>query len=77
MSCIKIHINVFFQNFDQLSTDPAELMEILTYHVVPKELNTCKMFNDDQLDTLNGKKLRFNEYTMVSFSFSDVECCLH
>ncbi|CAG2255977.1 BIGH3 [Mytilus edulis] len=40
-------------------------MQLLSYHVVPSEEHTCRLYNDQQLDTLNnGKQIRFNEYTM-------------
>ena len=42
-------------------------MKILTYHVVPTKIQTSDVYNDKQLDTLNGdKKIRINEYTTVS-----------
>jgi uncharacterized surface protein with fasciclin (FAS1) repeats len=47
---------------ENLPTDPAELMKILTYHVVPTKIQTSDVYNDKQLDTLNGdKKIRINE----------------
>ena len=56
-------------NLENLPTDPAELMKILTYHVVPTKIQTSDVYNDKQLDTLNGdKKIRINEYT-TTFSF--------
>lgn len=42
-------------------------MRILTYHVIPTKIQTSDVYNDKQLDTLNGdKKIRINEYTTVS-----------
>ncbi|XP_076103681.1 transforming growth factor-beta-induced protein ig-h3-like [Mytilus galloprovincialis] len=52
-------------NLEKIPTDPTELMQLLSYHVVPSEEHTCRLYNDQQLDTLNnGKQIRFNEYTM-------------
>ncbi|XP_071119881.1 transforming growth factor-beta-induced protein ig-h3-like [Mytilus edulis] len=51
-------------NLEKIPTDPTELMKLLSYHVVPSEEHTCRLYNDQQLDTLNnGKQIRFNEYT--------------
>ncbi|CAC5399146.1 TGFBI [Mytilus coruscus] len=51
-------------NLEKVPTDPTELMKVLTFHVVPSEEHTCRLYNDQQLDTLNsGKQIRFNEYT--------------
>ncbi|CAG2201299.1 BIGH3 [Mytilus edulis] len=55
-------------NLEKIPTDPTELMQLLSYHVVPSEEHTCRLYNDQQLDTLNnGKQIRFNEYTAISF----------
>lgn len=56
-------------NWLNVPTDSAELMRILTYHVIPTKIQTSDVYNDKQLDTLNGdKKIRINEYT-TTFSF--------
>lgn len=57
-------------NLEKVPTDPTELMKVLTFHVVPSEEHTCRLYNDQQLDTLNsGKQIRFNEYT-TPFSYA-------
>ena len=51
----------------KILSDKERLQEVLKYHVVP-DMHTCSgLYNDVQLDTLYGKKIRINEYSTVSF----------
>ena len=54
------------QALNSSDLDRETLQEALRYHVVP-EMQTCRgLYNDLQLDTLSGEKLRINEYSSVS-----------
>ena len=51
----------------KLTSDPALLQNVLSYHVVPEELACSELYNNRVLDTLNAQgKIRVNEYSSVS-----------
>ena len=49
----------------KILSDKEKLQEVLKYHVVP-DMKTCSgLYNDVELDTLHGEKIRINEYSTV------------
>lgn len=52
----------------QLTSDPALLQSVLSYHVVPQEMTCRQMTHNLVLDTLNAQaKIRVNEYHSFPF----------
>ncbi|KAK7101208.1 transforming growth factor-beta-induced protein ig-h3-like [Littorina saxatilis] len=57
----------------KLTSDPALLQSVLTYHVIPEELTARELYNERVLDTLNAQgKVRVNHFSQFPFAHRQV-----
>lgn len=59
---------------EQIGDDKEKLQEIVRYHTIEGQLQSCDMSNNERLITNDGEKeLRVNLYSTVSFSFRNFD----
>ena len=60
-----ITVNTFQALDPKLVADEEKLQEVLKFHVVQDTRTCSNLFNNLELDTVSGDKLRINEYSSV------------